>query len=217
MMNCVGCWRCHLVNNWTHHQVKQGYFSIWLCYSMGAPHWYADLHKEADVTLIVHEPCSFMVHHTVVHLSGGRIAGEGIRGRCLWEGQGGGKPKQRKENVVGFCACLLPEEQLIEGKGRVMLEELCLQDASEHWWFIMGSAGDSQGSCTEGNVKELRVRLEQSFSMNKSAPIYCCSLGTGWCSMLGNTLCSALSYQGLWKSQNQTRLAVYYFLIRANI
>jgi len=48
MMNCVGCWRCHLVNNWTHHQVKQGYFRIWLCYSMGAPHWSADLHKEAD-------------------------------------------------------------------------------------------------------------------------------------------------------------------------
>lgn len=30
-MNYVGCWRCHVINNWMQYQEKRGDFSIWLC------------------------------------------------------------------------------------------------------------------------------------------------------------------------------------------
>lgn len=121
-MHCVGCWRRHLVSNWTHQQVKQGYFSIWLCYSMEHP---------TDVLaytgrLMWRPSCmspvvlwSAALVEQAVYLTGGRIAGEGIKGRyaCVWEGQGGGNQMKRKENIAGFCACLLCGEQLSEVKG----------------------------------------------------------------------------------------------------
>lgn len=117
---------------------------------------------------------------------------------CLQEGQEGGKPKENIGGGSGFWYWSAPWGTA-DGWQRGWSQEnhACKVPARANN-TVSGNTGGFQGSCSDGNAKEFRVELEQSFSMNKSTPTYCCSPGAGWCCMRGNVLyCALTSYQGL--------------------
>lgn len=139
------------------------------------------------------EPCGCTVLvGEAKQLAGARISGEergGTRRQKLEEKRKGGSRLLYLSAPWGTADSWQRES----GAGRAVLGR-CQSVLTAH---VLWCCGDLQGPCSDGSAEEFSVGLEQSFSMNKSTSTYRCSLGTGWCSVIGNMLCCAPSARGL--------------------